>query len=277
MIELWHLVHNLFFSSTRITETEVMLVVLGLIDVVMIANLLIMVIIGGYETFVSQTRSGRPSRPARMALACQCRGAQDQAVHGDHRDFLDTPPEDLHQRREHERSIRSSGRCMIHALFLVLGAGHGLCRPTDDPDHRAGEGTARRSPLRRSPAATLGAALHRHRCASPREIHEPFPSSPTPLRQAVEGSFSSCWRDFHGNEREPEMTPIKQEDFIQSVADAFQYISYYHPLDYIKALGAAYEREQSPAAQGRDRADSHQQPHVRRRAPADLPGHRVSQ
>jgi fumarate hydratase class I len=44
------------------------------------------------------------------------------------------------------------------------------------------------------------------------------------------------------------MTTIKQEDFIQSVADAFQYISYYHPLDYIKALGAAYEREQSPAA-----------------------------
>ncbi|MBL8401987.1 fumarate hydratase [Accumulibacter sp.] len=44
------------------------------------------------------------------------------------------------------------------------------------------------------------------------------------------------------------MTTIKQEDFIQSIADAFQYISYYHPLDYIKALGAAYEREQSPAA-----------------------------
>ena len=44
------------------------------------------------------------------------------------------------------------------------------------------------------------------------------------------------------------MTTIKQEDFIQSIADAFQYISYYHPLDYIQALGAAYEREQSPAA-----------------------------
>jgi len=41
---------------------------------------------------------------------------------------------------------------------------------------------------------------------------------------------------------------IKQEDFIQSVADAFQFISYYHPLDYIQALGRAYEREQSPAA-----------------------------
>ena len=42
--------------------------------------------------------------------------------------------------------------------------------------------------------------------------------------------------------------PIRQEDFIQSVADAFQFISYYHPLDYITALGAAYEREESPAA-----------------------------
>jgi fumarate hydratase, class I len=44
------------------------------------------------------------------------------------------------------------------------------------------------------------------------------------------------------------MTPIKQEDFIQSIADAFQYISCYHPLDYIQALGEAYRREESPAA-----------------------------
>ncbi len=44
------------------------------------------------------------------------------------------------------------------------------------------------------------------------------------------------------------MTTIRQEDFIQSIADAFQYISYYHPADYIKALAAAHEREQSPAA-----------------------------
>ena len=53
MLELSHLVLN-SFSSTKISETEVMLVVLGLIDVVMIANLLIMVIIGGYETFDSR-------------------------------------------------------------------------------------------------------------------------------------------------------------------------------------------------------------------------------
>ena len=44
------------------------------------------------------------------------------------------------------------------------------------------------------------------------------------------------------------MVTIKQEDFISSVADAFQYISYYHPVDYIKALHAAYLREESPAA-----------------------------
>ena len=44
------------------------------------------------------------------------------------------------------------------------------------------------------------------------------------------------------------MATIKQEDFIQSIADAFQYISYYHPEDYIQALITAYEKEQSPAA-----------------------------
>jgi len=44
------------------------------------------------------------------------------------------------------------------------------------------------------------------------------------------------------------MTTIHQEDLIASVADALQYISYYHPLDFITALGKAYEREQSPAA-----------------------------
>jgi fumarate hydratase class I len=44
------------------------------------------------------------------------------------------------------------------------------------------------------------------------------------------------------------MAAIKQDDFIQSVADAFQFISYYHPVDYIRNLHDAYRREQSPAA-----------------------------
>ena len=44
------------------------------------------------------------------------------------------------------------------------------------------------------------------------------------------------------------MTVIKEADLIESVADALQFISYYHPMDYIRALGVAYEAEKSPAA-----------------------------
>jgi len=44
------------------------------------------------------------------------------------------------------------------------------------------------------------------------------------------------------------MTIIEQEDLVQSVADALQFISYYHPVDFIRSLAAAFEREQSPAA-----------------------------
>jgi fumarate hydratase, class I len=44
------------------------------------------------------------------------------------------------------------------------------------------------------------------------------------------------------------MTLIKQNDLIESVADALQYISYYHPLDFIQAINAAYEKEESCAA-----------------------------
>ena len=43
-------------------------------------------------------------------------------------------------------------------------------------------------------------------------------------------------------------TTIRQDDFVTSVADALQFISYYHPADYLAALGEAYRREQSPAA-----------------------------
>ena len=61
--ELLHLVQNAF-GSAQINETEIMLIVLGLIDVVMIANLLIMVIIGGYETFVSRLHvDDHPDQP----------------------------------------------------------------------------------------------------------------------------------------------------------------------------------------------------------------------
>ncbi len=60
MQELWHLMSDVH----KLQESEVMLIVLGLIDVVMIANLLIMVIIGGYETFVSRLNlKGHPDQP----------------------------------------------------------------------------------------------------------------------------------------------------------------------------------------------------------------------
>jgi uncharacterized protein (TIGR00645 family) len=73
LVELWHLVGYVLFNhaapasvakSITDPETIVMLIVLGLIDVVMIANLLIMVIVGGYETFVSRLNlEDHPDQP----------------------------------------------------------------------------------------------------------------------------------------------------------------------------------------------------------------------
>ena len=81
LIELWHLIAAAFGSpaaltslvksigytggeATGLNETIIMLVVLALIDVVMISNLLIMVIVGGYETFVSRMNlEGHPDQP----------------------------------------------------------------------------------------------------------------------------------------------------------------------------------------------------------------------
>jgi fumarate hydratase class I len=44
------------------------------------------------------------------------------------------------------------------------------------------------------------------------------------------------------------MTTILQEDFIQSVQNALQYISYYHPIDFVRAMHSAWKKEESPAA-----------------------------
>ncbi|MCY7354048.1 MAG: TIGR00645 family protein [Lysobacter sp.] len=58
--ELWHLI----LETPSLGEQEIMLIVLGLIDVVMISNLLVMVIVGGYETFVSRLGlQGHPDQP----------------------------------------------------------------------------------------------------------------------------------------------------------------------------------------------------------------------
>jgi uncharacterized protein (TIGR00645 family) len=58
--ELWHLI----LGATSLGEQDIMLIVLGLIDVVMISNLLMMVIVGGYDTFVSRLNlDGHPDQP----------------------------------------------------------------------------------------------------------------------------------------------------------------------------------------------------------------------
>src|SRR5690606_26545312 len=58
--ELWHLLHD----APKLGEQQIMLIVLGLIDVVMISNLLVMVIVGGYETVVSRLGlEGHPDQP----------------------------------------------------------------------------------------------------------------------------------------------------------------------------------------------------------------------
>lgn len=64
MVELWHIGEGVIADPSHVDEADIMLAVLGLIDVVMIANLLIMVIIGGYETFVSRVNvEGHPDQP----------------------------------------------------------------------------------------------------------------------------------------------------------------------------------------------------------------------
>jgi uncharacterized protein (TIGR00645 family) len=67
VIQFWReLVHLIGMMMTKggTTETEIMLIVLGLIDVVMISNLLVMVIVGGWETFVSRLElKNHPDQP----------------------------------------------------------------------------------------------------------------------------------------------------------------------------------------------------------------------
>jgi len=64
MVDLWHLIETVIHDIAHLNESTIMLAVLGLIDVVMIANLLIMVIMGGYEIFVSRLKiNNHPDQP----------------------------------------------------------------------------------------------------------------------------------------------------------------------------------------------------------------------
>ena len=79
--ELKHLV----MDANTLTEQGIMLLVLGLIDVVMISNLLVMVIVGGYETFVSRLNlQGHPDQPVWLSHSgwsgCPCRFRRETKV-----------------------------------------------------------------------------------------------------------------------------------------------------------------------------------------------------
>lgn len=91
---LWHLLTEM----DTLADSAIMLAVLNLIDVVMIANLLLMVIIGGYETFVSKLNTEDHPRPARMAEPRQCLGVESQTLDGDYQHLLHPYAANLHQR-----------------------------------------------------------------------------------------------------------------------------------------------------------------------------------
>ena len=73
------------------------------------------------------------------------------------------------------------------------------------------------------------------------------------------------------------MTIIKYDDLVESIAASLQFISYYHPADYIRHLARAYEQERSPAARDAIAQILDQFAFVCRESPADLPGHRHRQ
>lgn len=121
LVELWHLIEAAFghqgalqslvtsigykpgVEVTALNETVIMLVVLALIDVVMISNLLIMVIVGGYETFVSRLNlQSHPDQPEWLGHvnASVLKVKLGLSIIGIR---LDPPAQDFHQRRQLRR------------------------------------------------------------------------------------------------------------------------------------------------------------------------------
>ena len=123
--ELWHLIEH--FMS--LSEQQIMLVVLGLIDVVMVSNLLVMVIVGGYETFVSRLGlADHPDQPEwlshvnagvlKVKLAMAIIGIS--SIH-----LLRTSIESdtIGQPGAHITSEGALWQTVIHALFIVSAIG----------------------------------------------------------------------------------------------------------------------------------------------------------
>lgn len=112
---LKHLVMNLDVSD----ENAIMLAVLNLIDVVMIANLLTMVQIGGYESFVSRLRIDDHPDRTRVVEPCECTGIEGKAVDVDYR------YSSIHLLQTFINSANLSEKqlmwqCLVHVCFLIL-------------------------------------------------------------------------------------------------------------------------------------------------------------
>lgn len=123
--ELWHLIENF----ANFNETEVMLVVLGLIDVVMVSNLLVMVIVGGYETFVSRLGlHNHPDEPEwlshvnsgilKVKLAMAIVGISSIHLL---RTFIET--DRIGQEGAHVTTEGAMWQTIIHSLFIVSAIG----------------------------------------------------------------------------------------------------------------------------------------------------------
>ncbi|WP_241051652.1 TIGR00645 family protein [Achromobacter xylosoxidans] len=135
--ELWHLLTH----ATSFGEMEIMLLVLGLIDVVMISNLLVMVIVGGYETFVSRLRlQNHPDQPEwlshvnasvlKVKLAMAIIGISSIHLL---RTFIEAGTLGTPGARFSEAGVM--WQTIIHALFILSALGIALVDKLSTPSH----------------------------------------------------------------------------------------------------------------------------------------------
>jgi len=139
--------HHLIMHAWEYTEQQIMLVVLGLIDVVMISNLLVMVIVGGYETFVSRLNlTGHPDEPEwlshvnasvlKIKLAMAIIGISSISLL---RTFIEAG--NLGTTRSNFTESGVMWQVLIHLAFIVSAIGIAwVDRLSSDGGHRKGSG-----------------------------------------------------------------------------------------------------------------------------------------
>ncbi|MGB5280345.1 MAG: YqhA family protein [Arenicellales bacterium] len=126
---------HLIAEANTFSESEIMLLVLGLVDVVMIANLLIMVIIGGYETFFSRLNlKEHPDQPQWLAHV-NATTMKIKLSMGIDRYFIDTSAKNIHQCRVHDRKYHQMAGHHPPGLYCFRNR-HGSDRLHHEQEHR---------------------------------------------------------------------------------------------------------------------------------------------